>query len=63
MSWDVLYLAACIALLFEGIPLFLAPKHMRASAANIQRLDDFSLRIVGLTTMLLGLGLLVLFNA
>jgi uncharacterized protein YjeT (DUF2065 family) len=63
MNWNVLFQAVCIALLLEGIPLFMAPRHMRASAAVLSRLDDFTLRIIGLVVMLLGVGLMVLFNA
>lgn len=63
MNWDVLWLALCLVLLLEGIPLFMAPKRMRASAAMLLRLDDFTLRVIGLVAMLLGVGLMVVINA
>lgn len=63
MDWKVLFQAVCIAFLLEGIFLFMAPKYMRVSAAKLSQLDDFTLRIIGLVTMLLGVGLMVLVNA
>lgn len=65
LRMDVLLLfqAGCLALLLEGILLFMAPKYMRAGATKLAQLDDVSLRSIGLVTMLLGLGLMVLLNA
>jgi uncharacterized protein YjeT (DUF2065 family) len=63
MNWSLLFEAVCIALLLEGIPLFMVPKKMRASATILSQLDDFTLRIIGLVVMLLGVGLMVMVNA
>lgn len=62
MDWKVLYLATCLALLFEGVPLFIAPKQMRRSALAMAQMNETTLRIVGLVIMLLGLGLMVAFS-
>lgn len=62
MNWDLLLTAACLAMLFEGIPFFMAPKQMKLSAARLSQMDESTLRIVGLLTMAAGVGLMVIFN-
>ena len=52
--------ALCLVLVIEGIPLFLAPDHMRRAARRAADLDSRVLRIIGLVTLLLGAGLLLL---
>lgn len=56
----VLLQALCLVLVIEGIPLFLAPDKMRRAARELAALDSRILRIIGLVTMLLGTGLLLL---
>lgn len=58
MDWTLLLKALCLVLVIEGIPLFLAPHRMRAAAAMLLQLNDRSLRIIGLTSMLLGATLI-----
>lgn len=54
MDWTLLLKALCLVLVIEGIPLFLAPQRMRAAAAMLLQMNDRSLRIIGLCSMLLG---------
>ena len=54
MDWTLLLKALCLVLVVEGIPLFLAPQRMRAAAAMLLQMNDRSLRIIGLCSMLLG---------
>lgn len=63
MNWHLVILALCFAFLLEGILLFIAPAHFRASAAKLLQLDDNTLRIIGLVVMLSGLGLMVVVSA
>lgn len=63
MDWKLILLAGCLMLLCEGIPLFIAPKKVRASAATLLQLDDLTLRLIGLVAMLVGVGLMVVINA
>jgi uncharacterized protein YjeT (DUF2065 family) len=56
----VLLEALCLVLVIEGIPLFLAPDRMRRAARRAADLDSRVLRIIGLVTMSLGAGLLLL---
>lgn len=58
MDWTLLLQALCLVLVVEGIPLFLAPQRMRAAAALLLQMNDRTLRIIGLVSMLLGAGLI-----
>jgi uncharacterized protein YjeT (DUF2065 family) len=48
-----------LMLVFEGILPFLAPKRWRKMAQVLATIDDRSMRIIGLLSMLGGLALLV----
>jgi uncharacterized protein YjeT (DUF2065 family) len=48
-----------LMLVFEGIMPFLAPKRWRNMAEVLATIDDRSMRIIGLLSMLGGLALLV----
>lgn len=63
MDWLLLGSALCLVLVIEGIALFLAPQRLREAAALLARLDDRSLRVIGLIAMLTGAGLLMLLRA
>jgi len=56
--WHELAVAAALLLILEGIFPFLNPAGLRRALAMINELTDQQLRFVGLTSMLLGLGLL-----
>jgi len=54
--------ALCLVLVIEGILPFVSPGRWRMMIVQAVRLDDRSLRIIGLFSMLLGTVLLYLVN-
>ena len=58
--WQELGIALCLMLVLEGILPFLFPQRWRAVISQLLQLSDRQLRWVGLTSMLLGTGLLYL---
>ena len=61
--WESLLSAFCLMLVIEGIMPFLYPRRWRQLVATLANVDDKSLRIIGLVTMLVGLGLLYLLRS
>ncbi len=51
--------AVGLMLVFEGIMPFLAPSRWRNMAKTLANVDDRSMRIIGLLSMLGGLALLI----
>lgn len=60
--WHDVALAFCLVLVLEGILPFVSPRSWRNALYAAMQLDDRSLRIVGLVSMLLGVGLLYFVN-
>ena len=58
--WHDLGVALCLVLVIEGIVPFLYPKRWREMVMMLSEIDDRTMRIVGLMSMLLGTGLLYL---
>ncbi|WP_281645808.1 DUF2065 domain-containing protein [Parendozoicomonas sp. Alg238-R29] len=58
--WQELAVAFCLMLVLEGIIPFLYPQRWRQLVAQLARVDDRSLRITGLASMLIGTVLLYL---
>ncbi|MDX1252801.1 MAG: DUF2065 domain-containing protein [Gammaproteobacteria bacterium] len=58
--WQDLMAALALLLVIEGIMPFLSPQGMRKTWLLMSQMDDRSLRIAGLVSMLLGLLLLKL---
>jgi uncharacterized protein YjeT (DUF2065 family) len=56
--WQELGIALCLVLVLEGILPFLSPRGWRSTLWQLIRLSDRQLRIMGLTSMLLGVALL-----
>lgn len=56
--WHDLAKAFCLMLVLEGIMPFLHPSGWRTMLRNITSADDRTMRIMGLSTMILGAGLL-----
>lgn len=56
--WQNLAHALALLLVVEGILPFANPEMMRRVMQQMAQLDDRSLRVAGLTSMLLGVGLL-----
>ncbi len=56
--WDALLIAVALILVLEGVLPFLNPAAFRRSLALINQMDDRTLRIGGLISMVLGVALL-----
>jgi uncharacterized protein YjeT (DUF2065 family) len=62
MNGSTLLLAFALMLVIEGLMPFIAPKVWRESFRRVTELADGQIRFLGLTSLLVGLGLLVLFK-
>lgn len=58
---SVLWAALGLAFIFEGILPFAFPEFWRRTMLEMTRLPEMQLRIMGLTSILLGLALIFLF--
>jgi uncharacterized protein YjeT (DUF2065 family) len=58
--WQQLWIALSLVLVIEGIVPFLYPKRWRRLVAQMAQVDDKTMRIIGLMSMLSGLGLLLI---
>ncbi len=58
--WRDLGVALCLVMIIEGIVPFLYPRRWRHMALSLAQVDDRSMRLVGLGSMLLGTLLLYL---
>lgn len=56
--WEELGRAFCLLLVLEGILPFLYPTRWRRLVASLATISDRQLRIMGLVSMLVGVGLL-----
>ena len=56
--WEEIGRAFCLMLVIEGILPFLYPTRWRRLVASIAMVSDRYLRIVGLVSMMIGVGLL-----
>ena len=59
--WDVLLAACALMLVVEGLLPFLSPTGWRRLFEQATRMSDGQIRFLGLASMTLGLGLLLLF--
>lgn len=60
--WHELAIAFCLMLVLEGIIPFLYPARWRSLVAALATIDDRSLRLAGLASMIAGTVLLYLIN-
>lgn len=60
MDWQDLFAALALVLVIEGLMPFLSPKGLRQTYSQVIRMDDKSLRMAGLLSMIVGLVLLAL---
>jgi len=60
--WHDLLIAAALMLIIEGIYPFINPAGIRRMLAMVIEMDDSTLRIGGLTSMIAGLILLYIVN-
>ena len=58
--WQDLLVALALVMVIEGILPFLSPTRLRRTLLAMAEFDDRTLRLFGLVSMLLGLGLLYL---
>ena len=56
--WRELAVALCMVLVIEGILPFLSPNRWRTVAESAGRVDDQTIRLLGLGSMLVGTTLL-----
>jgi len=59
---QLFFIGIALVLIFEGILPFLSPKMWRRAMARMLMQSDLALRMFGLVSMLLGLGLLYWVN-
>ncbi len=62
MTTSTLLLAFALMLVFEGLMPFIAPKLWRETFQRMITLADGQIRFLGLSSMLVGLVLLVIFK-
>jgi len=58
--WETLFAAVALMLVLEGIIPFLYPSKWRNLVSALANINDRQLRIMGLISMLMGVGLLYL---
>ena len=56
--WNDVAVALCMVLVIEGILPFLSPRRWRAVAEMARRVDDTTVRMLGLSSMVVGTTLL-----
>ena len=60
--WHDVGIALCLVLVIEGIVPFLYPRRWLEMVTMLSEIDDKTMRVAGLASMLLGTGLLYLIN-
>ncbi|MFP6805965.1 MAG: DUF2065 domain-containing protein [Pseudomonadales bacterium] len=60
--WHEFGIALCLVLVIEGIIPFLYPGRWKEMVAVAAEVDDKTMRLIGLISMLTGTGLLYLIN-
>jgi uncharacterized protein YjeT (DUF2065 family) len=60
--WHEIIVALCLVVIIEGILPFLSPRYWRTMMINVARMNDRALRIMGLVSMLVGVGVLSVVN-
>ncbi len=59
--WNILLAALALMLVIEGLLPFLSPKAWRSVFERATRMTDGQIRFLGLTSMIAGLAMLLLF--
>lgn len=60
--WHELAVALCLMLVIEGIIPFLAPQRWRKMLQLLDQIDDNTMRMIGLASMLAGTAILLIIN-
>ena len=58
--WQHLWIALSLVMVIEGILPFLYPRRWRRLVAQLALIDDRTMRLIGLISMLSGVGLLLM---
>jgi len=58
--WHDIGVAVCLVLVIEGVIPFLYPKRWKEMVATLASIDDRTMRLMGLGSMLIGTALLYL---
>lgn len=59
--WDILLAALALMLVIEGVLPFLSPSSWRSVFERATRMTDGQIRFLGLTSMIAGLAMLLIF--
>ncbi len=62
MLWHDLGVALCLVLVIEGILPFLYPRRWKELVLKLAEVEERSMRVAGLISMIVGAGLLYLIN-
>ncbi len=60
--WREILIALCLVFILEGLLPFLYPTRWRSLITRLVTAEDRTIRMTGLISMLIGLGLLYLIN-
>ncbi len=60
--WHDLLVAISLVFVIEGVLPFLSPAYWRDMMETVAHFDERSIRLIGLSSMLIGIGLLYLVN-
>lgn len=60
--WHEFGVAICLMLVIEGVIPFLYPRRWRDMVTMLAQVDDKSVRVMGLVSMIIGTALLYLVN-
>lgn len=60
LLWDEMWVAMALMLVFEGIIPFLSPSTLRRALELVAQVDDRTLRVSGLVSMVVGVLILYL---
>ncbi len=58
--WETLLMAIALMLILEGILPFLSPQMWRETFKKLTEINDAQIRFIGLSSMLIGLALLLI---
>lgn len=60
--WHEIAVAVCLMMVIEGIIPFLAPQRWRKMVQYLAEIDDRNMRMMGLSSMLIGTVMLYIIN-
>lgn len=60
--WETFLMAVALMLILEGMLPFLSPQTWREAFRKLIEINDHQIRFIGLTSMLIGLMILLLVN-